>query len=243
MGINLIVGKAIENVLDRLIRFNYKWAVFVPTGRVLTLDLKRWRLEPKVIFDVGANEGQTALHFKRHFKTSEIYSFEPVSEVFDLLTEHSKFSDIKCFKNALGDEKTIKKIFKSASYSGVASIKGAQQAHLSDEEDVQVITGESICKELGVETIDLLKIDTEGYELDVLRGFGPLLTKSVKMVFAETGFIKNNPCQTYISDLTSYMFANGFIVSGVYNQFRFADKKKELHHCDILFMNTHIVDV
>jgi FkbM family methyltransferase len=243
VGIKLLVGKAIDNVLDRLVRYNYRWATFVPTGRILPLDLKRWRLEPEVIFDVGANEGQTALYFSRHFRRGKIYCFEPVSAVFDLLLDNCNRPNIMCFRQALGDEDTIKRIFKSASYNGVASINGAKQGHLSHEENVQVTKGESIHKALGLSTIDLLKIDTEGYELNVLKGFGSLLTEKVKMVFAETGFLKNNPCQTPISDLIDYMSANGFIVSGMYNQFRFSHKKMVLHHCDILFTNTQLVDV
>lgn len=243
MGIKLILGKAIDTCIDRLIRINYRWATFIPTGRLLALDLKRWRLSPKVIIDAGANEGQTARYFRRHFKASEIYCFEPVSAVYDLLAANCNYTSIKCFQQALGDEITIKKIFISPSYNGVASINGIKQDNLSLEEDVQVTTGQAIHQSLGLDKIDLLKIDTEGYELNVLRGFGPLLTTQVKMVFAEAGFIKGNACQTHISDLITYLSANGFTVSGIYNQFRFPGQKKTLHHCDILFVNTRLADV
>lgn len=243
MGIKLLLGKVIDTGINQLIRINYRWVAFIPTGRLLALDLKRWQLSPKVIIDVGANEGQTALYFRQHFKASEIYCFEPVSAVYDLLVTNCNYLNIKCFKQALGNENTTKKIFISPSYNGVASITGFKKDNLSLEEDVQVTTGQAIHHGLGLTTIDLLKIDTEGYELNVLKGFGPLLTTQVKMVFAEAGFIRTNSCQTHISDLMTYMSENGFMVSGIYNQFRFSGQKKTLHHCDILFVNTQLSDV
>jgi FkbM family methyltransferase len=243
MGIKLILGKLMDRGLDKLIRMNYRWAAFMPTGRVLALDLKRWHLQPSVIIDVGANEGQTARYFKRHFKQSKIYCFEPVRAVYELLAANCHHPDMQCFQQALGDEQAVKKIYSSPFYSGTASILGARQDNLYLEEEVQVTTGMTVHQALGLAGVDFLKIDTEGYELNVLKGFGSLLTTQVKMVLAETGFVRNNPCQTHVSELINFMSANGFMVSGVYHQFRFPNNKKELHHCDMLFINTRLVHV
>jgi hypothetical protein len=58
-----------------------------PSGLSLAYDLKRILGDVPVntIFDVGANIGQTALYFNKHFPGADIYSFEPVKATFNTL--------------------------------------------------------------------------------------------------------------------------------------------------------------
>jgi len=56
-----------------------------------------------VVFDVGANTGQTALSVRRNFIRSRIYSFEPVPSTFqELVRNTSKYAQIEPVCLALG---------------------------------------------------------------------------------------------------------------------------------------------
>ncbi|RFZ91934.1 FkbM family methyltransferase [Mucilaginibacter conchicola] len=244
MGLKYIVGAAIEKLQEGLIRRNHRYVPFIPNGRIAVLDLKRAAVDPKVIFDVGGNEGQTANYYARHFKNADIYTFEPVKSVYDkmvLATAGNK--RIRCFRNALGSEQGEAKIYKSANYNGVSSLNGANNTNLPDEETIEVITGLSVVEKYDISTIDILKIDTEGFEISVLDGLKPMLKDHVKFIYIEAGFDINNNCQTYVSTLLNYLAPYGFTVSGLYSMFWHGASKLKLSHCDILLTNTGLVAV
>ena len=46
----------------------------------------------------------------------------------------------------------------------------AVRGTITGEVDVSVITLDDYCSELGIARVDLLKIDTQGYDLEVLKG-------------------------------------------------------------------------
>ena len=74
-------------------------------------------------------------------------------------------------------------------------------------ETIKISTVDAYCKEKGIARIDLLKIDTEGYELPVLRG---ARNTDVRAILCEVGFSRDNDRNTFIGDvlefLTSYRF-------------------------------------
>lgn len=244
MNFKHTIGTAINNLMESMIVRDYRSVPFIPNGRIMPLDLKRASASPGVIFDVGGNEGQTANYYAKHFKNADIYTFEPVLEVYKSMVKNTGANvRIKCFNKALGNENGQVKIFKSGDYSGVASINGEANQALPHEETIQVSTGLSICEEYQISCIDLLKIDTEGYEIHVLDGFKPMLKSGVKFICVEASFDLGNFCQTHITKLLDYLCAYGFIVSGLYAMHRSGRAKLKLSHCDILLTNTLLVEV
>ena len=63
-------------------------------GIELIEDIKRFHHENEelLIFDVGANTGQSALSFAKSFPSSVIHSFEPTPQVFSLLEKSVKIT-------------------------------------------------------------------------------------------------------------------------------------------------------
>ena len=49
--------------------------------------------DPSIVFDVGAHLGQTALHFRKSFRTATIHCFEPVEDNFKKLKLNTKGRD------------------------------------------------------------------------------------------------------------------------------------------------------
>ena len=76
---------------------------------------------------------------------------------------------------------------------------------------------DSYCKEVGVEFIDIVKLDTEGYELAVLQGAESLLRSGrIGMVYTEVNFDRFwNDCALY-HHIATYLEGHGVDLFGIY---------------------------
>ena len=138
------------------------------------------------VLDVGANTGQYAQELRKIKFNGEIISFEPISSVFEILKDNMK-NDTKCtVKNfALGDKKETKTIniaknLASSSFFSRAKHleENAKHTEYISEEKVEIkvldALFDSICKP---EDIVFLKLDTQGYEKNILKGAKESLKK------------------------------------------------------------------
>jgi len=184
-------------------------------------DLARMGLgNPSVVFDVGAHLGQTALHFQKAFPSASIHCFEPVVENFKKLQ-----------LNASGKERIKINQFAIGSSQGFVRMETghSDQAHqicrnlekLPGNGDIPMVRTETIdsyMKHEGIATIDLLKIDVEGYELKVLEGAKAALEKrTVKVILAECDFDPKDTQHTYFNDLWDHLRSKNFSFFGLYD--------------------------
>jgi len=140
-----------------------------------------------IIFDVGGNQGQSIEKFKKIFNKPIIHSFEPIqSEFKKMQAKFKNDSDVFLNNFALGDKEEIKEFnitAKSANSSfnkiknNTAWLKKRQEENFSKsksfvtkKEKVKINTIDNYCNEKKINKIDLLKIDTQGYEDKVLEG-------------------------------------------------------------------------
>jgi hypothetical protein len=110
---------------------------------------------------------------------------------------------------------------------------------------IYVNTLDNFCKSEEIESIDILKTDTEGYDLEVLKGAENLLNNNaIKFVLAEVGFNKNDIQHTYFHDIYAYLNDKGFKVLGfldLYDQnaiYNIDQNSFGLGYCNCLFINT-----
>lgn len=146
--------------------------------RVLKQVIERNCIENVV--DVGANIGQFGLEMRRMGFQGNLYSYEPVTDSFDLLTKTaSSYKRWSCFKFALGNREGQSKIGVSRNFGLSSSILRILSSHTDHSpnsefikhEDIQVTTLDREIARLGIppETT-LFKIDVQGFELEVLLG-------------------------------------------------------------------------
>lgn len=195
----------------------------LPIGIDFNEDLiNKFDIQPLTIFDVGANYGQTAIHFSETFQKAFIYSFEPVNRSFMKLQKSVEGNNrIKCFNIAFGEEsKKMEISLFDEEQSQLNSLKeiNSSFANSSIKETINVLTLDDFTDIEHVNQIDLLKIDTEGFELEVLRGASTLLKdKKIKSVLCEVALSKKNARNTQLDDIISYLETYDYFFVGLYD--------------------------
>lgn len=195
---------------------------YLPLGVDLKEDLlNKFQINPRCIFDIGANYGQTALYYHKAFKHAKVFSFEPVKNSFDTLVKNTRrYKNISCYNFAFGDEKKEIEIYlHEERFSACNSLKfDNRDGDNASKEIVKVITLNDFVKEHKIEHIDLLKIDTEGYELEVLKGGENILSQgSVSAIIGEVALSVKNNRNTQLHALISYLDKFDYYFVGLYD--------------------------
>jgi FkbM family methyltransferase len=145
-----------------------------------------------IVLDVGANTGQSAVLFRRLFPHSELHCFEPGSSAFAELQENARtLGDIRLNNVAVGAAPGTQQFLENveSDMSSFLPLGEAGWGAVRGTVDVSVITLDDYCAQTGIEHVDLLKSDTQGYELEVLKGADRLLQeKRISLVYFEVIF-------------------------------------------------------
>jgi len=152
------------------------------------------KIPNSVLFDVGANIGKYTLMLSREFPGAKIFSFEPNENTFKILKVNIK-DKAECINAGLGSEMKTGKIYTYAdsvasSHASIYSdvLKVFHEAEKIVDIDFEMITVDDFCAKRGIKEIDLLKIDTEGNEIDVLKGCRKMLSEDrIKIIQFEFG--------------------------------------------------------
>lgn len=178
------------------------------------------QMPPKLVFDVGANVGDWTAEVKRLYAECHVHAFEIVPSTFQQLRQREEqWQGVTVNGVGLSSEIGQIKIFTSDHDSLTATanpISGMadHDKHYTGSVMAPVTTGQAYMMEHGIEKIDFLKIDVEGMELEVLRGFGDLLAK-VAIVQFEYG-IFNIASKALLYDLHRLLTEAGFTVGKLY---------------------------
>lgn len=177
-----------------------------------------------VIIDIGANEGQFAKRMRQNGFKGRILSFEPVQKTFDKLKlAANSDNNWQVHKLALGDKKQTAVINVSAS-SDLSSmlqpndfgVSKYPKIESSYQEEIEVDLLDSFVKSNSISGNNiLLKMDTQGYDLNVFRG-GVNVLANVRCILSEISLIPiYDGMPSYKDVLTEYENYN-FAVSGFY---------------------------
>ena len=126
--------------------------------------------EPWVMLDVGAHRGTSTLPFAQ--QGWRVHAFEPDPSnrtVFHKVLDD--FPNVSVDARAVSDEDSERvTLYDSAESSGISSLLAFTESHRPAAE-VDTVRLDTYLESNPVERVDLLKIDTEGFDLMVLRGF------------------------------------------------------------------------
>jgi FkbM family methyltransferase len=209
-----------------------------------------------IIIDVGANEGQSVKRFLSIFPNSKIHSFEPTKQAFNILKKNFIGKNIYINNFALGcrcEKKFINVYRRSVNSSFNSPIKDSywerkkkiqynSNTLISKKEEAKVITLDSYLKKRKIKFVDLLKIDTQGFEENVLKGAKNSLKSNI-IKFIEIEFIVGNQYLNRIDiiNLEKYLVKSSFRLLGIS---RSGDviKKPDLSF-DLLYGNINFINV
>lgn len=138
---------------------------------------KRYLSDSKVVFDVGANLGNHTLFWAKKLNTDAIYSFEPYIPNFERLlhnVQNNLLDNVHPINKAVGQKEgyTCVKEFHEDNYGGTTL-----NEEISSDGEIEVITIDSFVREKNLESVDFIKIDTEGFEISVLDGAKKTISK------------------------------------------------------------------
>jgi FkbM family methyltransferase len=176
--------------------------------------LKQRIKPPYCIFDIGSNKGQYLQLILDNISVGDysIHCFEPGQETFKILSE-SFMEDKKIKLNNIGIGKENGKavLYFDCVGSEIASLTKRKLDHFgidfNKSETIEISTVDIYCKENSINHIHLLKIDTEGHEMDALAGAKRMFdTKSIDIVTFEFGGC-NIDTRTFFQDFW-YLFSS-----------------------------------
>ncbi len=238
MGMRSIVQGGIERLIGaRIMRA-------MPHGVDLFADLRTQLPTTPIttIFDVGANIGQSARHYREAFPTSNLYCFEPVQATFDRLAESLRDDkSTQCFRLAFGSLAGTGEIA-VGQHSDQASLT-ARPADTTRVESVPIETLDGFCARHALDRVGLLKIDTEGGDLAVLEGARDLLShQKIDVIEVEAGMSPHNARHVPFEAFTAHLGARNYFLFGIYEQvLEWTTREPNLRRVNPVFISERVV--
>ena len=178
------------------------------------------------IIDVGAHKGEYILNILKNFKVKQGYCFEPNPSVFRILQNNIKnkkniefinfgvsnsSGKIKFNVNIESSSSSINNLNEKSNYykKKFYLLNFLNTSNVTKVIDIEVLTLDNFMKKKGIIQIDLLKIDTEGYEMQVLKGLQDKI-KKIKLIHFEHHFDDMIMKDYKLSNIHNYLIKNGF---------------------------------
>lgn len=214
--------RAIRSILDKM---GYTIARHKPPamGESAWLDMQRFvsASGSPVILDVGANVGQSVRRFRAVYPSSVIHSFEPSRGTFDVLRQKiAGMSDVFAWNYALGAAAGSGKLFENScsDMSSLLQLDTAGWGTIEGQAPVEVTTVDEFLATHGIPKVDILKSDTQGYDLEVLKGADSALRQGkITLVYSEFIFSPMYRDLPSFDEMFRYLTDCGFVLVSIYN--------------------------
>ena len=227
-----------KNIIQKLVNlFGYKITKLKSTIPYNLDDITKFLITKSdpVILDVGANKGQSINRYKKLFSNPIIHSFEPnIDEVNILKSKYINDKNLYLNNVAVGDKKgnlefninvrsghsSFKNLIPNTTWIKKRSkrFKVDDKNYTTKKINAEIITLDDYVNEKNFTNIDILKIDTQGFEDKVLLGAKNLLKNNrIKLVQLELIFseIYEDPLNIY--DVEKTLIPNNYKLFGINN--------------------------
>ena len=180
--------------------------------------LKKYLPENPLIIDCGSHNGGDSVELARIFPLGKVYSFEAVPGIFKSMVHNTrKYKNIFPQQLALGNRDGEAAFYVSAGKSDASSSLMAPKEHLVDQPGVtfndKIIVPvkklDTWAAETGIEKIDFLWLDMQGFEYEMLKESHKILS-SVKAIFTEVSLNETYEGVLLYKDLKPWMETKGF---------------------------------
>lgn len=199
-------------------------------------------IKPKNIFDVGANKGEWSQLVSQLYPSCTIHAFEIVPSTYkELVTNTKQLSNIIPNNVGLSDQNgfiTISLRERDTSTATGCKIDGMRfhDEYYNQEITCKVTRALDYLNEKNIESIDFLKVDVEGMDLKVIKGFKDKI-RIVRVIQFEYG-IFNIASHDLLSDFCRYLNSYGFVVGKIFPRhvdfFEYHFSKENFHSSNYL---------
>lgn len=205
--------------------------------------IKKQGIEPNTIIDVGASIGMFSKTANYLWQNAKIFSFEPLNTSYKkLITLADEIPNIKLFNFALGDKRE-KTIINESSYEYSSSILEMSDIHKkafpysaeSTKQEIEVYTLDEIFSNNKISSPVMLKLDVQGFEMNVLKG-GINFLEKVDYILIELSFKELYKGQPLFNDLYSFLSGKNFELLDILENSR-NPSTFEMLQVDALFSN------
>lgn len=180
--------------------------------------------EPLIVFDAGANTGETARKYLHLFPKCNIHAFEPFPSTFSKLQSNIGHDPrVQAHMVALADRQSQARLYVSDSSlmnSLIPPIVERAWGFKKEPEYVEVQTTalDAFAEEHRISEIDVLKLDVQGGEEAVFKGASRLLLESrIGLIYTEVQVVPLYQNQSLFHELTSHLSQYGYTLFNLYN--------------------------
>lgn len=210
-----------------------------------TLDVIKKCLEPTDNFiDIGASIGLMSVFASKCIPQGIVLSFEPQKERFEILKKNAAINDcknIQMFNNGLGKKEDQLKLYTDVFSPSIVDTENSAGKH----ELVDILILDKVVESKEIETIKFIKIDVEGFELDVLTGAKKLLSNSnppiicVEYVKRLQSMNKNDiSIVDFIKQVNNYRLFQLEKTSNTVSKLVEVEDERDLRDCDNIYCFT-----
>lgn len=205
-------------------RFGYDIARFDADepGRNPFADMERFVADGKdvTLFDVGANVGQSIERFRLHYPLAHIHSFEPSPDVYrELVARAASRTGVTTWNFAFGAAagRSLLQENKHSVMSSMLDLGSAGWGQVERKTEVELRTIDEFCAAEKIGRVDILKSDTQGYDLEVLRGAEQMMRENrIGLVLCEVNFAEFYRNAAPFDAIFRHMLDRNFLLAALY---------------------------
>lgn len=197
--------------------------------------LKEWGFQPDSVIDVGAYHGEWTKMLKGIFPNAKVLMVEGQNSKYPILKDVcSSFDGDVVLEIALLGAQDGEKVSFVEMETG-SSVLEESSPYKRNYVEKELITLDSLLANYpAYQKVGFLKLDVQGYELDVLKGASKLLEQT-EFALMEASLIPINQGCPLISEIIEFMTARNFRLLDFCSQIR--RKDGALWQTDLLFVN------
>lgn len=184
-----IITDFIGHTRDEFISRTVKVGAMHEYGEIRNILINLKPLNPKIIFDIGANIGLHTINYAAHFPSATVYAFEPAKDNLEILhaniAKHN-LANIIVVPCAVSDNQDPLTVYVNRSNSGdTRTIDPEGDYEPTDIYEVSTVTLDGFVEDNNLPKVAFIKMDTQGNELDVLTGGFETIIQDKPLIFME----------------------------------------------------------
>ena len=173
-----------------------------------------------VLFDVGANQGQTVNKYIEVFSNSNIHSFEPSPKTFEILKKNtSNMENVSIWNYGVGSKTDLLLLNenKSSVMSSFLELGEQGWGEIKKKTMVDIITIDNFLDQHKISKVDVLKLDVQGFEVEIFKGAKKSMTEGkIGLLYFEITFIKMYVGLPSFTELYEFCISCGFELVSIY---------------------------